>query len=65
MGPNAAPGHAITDTTRTGWVEWNVEILDEGGRPIVSGGSARVIFPWRLVPLCKRDERLLFVDEPN
>ena len=28
LGSDAAPGVAIADTTRTGWEEWNFEILD-------------------------------------
>jgi hypothetical protein len=39
MGPGAVPGQAIADATRTGWEEWNFEILDEDARPI---GSIRV-----------------------
>jgi len=36
MGPNAAPGQAIADATRTARAERNFDFLDEDGRPIGS-----------------------------
>src|SRR5262249_5183271 len=39
MRPNPAPGQAIADATRSGFYEWNFEILKEDSTPI---GSIRV-----------------------
>lgn len=47
LSPNAPPGQAIADTTRSPMVEWHCEILQEDGTPVgsiagigLNGGSA-------------------------